>query len=25
LYLDLKDRNSLRYYDFKSEVWIKFD
>ena len=25
LYLDLKDRNSLRYYDFKSEDWIKFD
>jgi hypothetical protein len=25
LYLDLKDRNSLRYYDYKSEDWIKFD
>ncbi len=25
LFLDLKDRNSLRYYDFKSEGWIKFD
>jgi uncharacterized secreted protein with C-terminal beta-propeller domain len=25
LYLDLKDRNSLRYYDFNSEDWIKFN
>ena len=25
LFLALKDRNSLRYYDFKSEDWIKFD
>ena len=25
LYLNLKDKNSLSYYNFKSEDWIKFD